>query len=111
MEGARIVCAELDAAFAASITDSQFFPVGVFEQPVRISLVQNFTDQTIIFSYDGITNNFVLPPNGFLVVDIGTNKGSVNTAAIPSGQGIFAKALIGLVPTTGFIYSSYWYTE
>jgi hypothetical protein len=111
MEGAKLVPAPLSEASFASITDEEYFLVGVCEQPARIFLAQNFTDQLLFFSMNGADNNFVLPPNGFLLVDFATNKGTPNTAALPSGDGLYVKAPTTTFPTVGSVYMSYWYAS
>lgn len=111
MEGVKLVGAPLSLAEFASITDVDWFLVGVFVEPVRIWLVQNFTDQLLLFSTDAATNQFVLPPNGFLLLDFGTNKGTYNTAAFPAGNGIYVKAPTASLPSLGAVYLSYWYAD
>ena len=109
MEGTKIVAGELAAAFGPVLTDSGFTLIGLFVQPARIVLAQNLTDQTLIYSFDGSMNNFLLPPNGFLLLDVGTNKGTYNTAAMVQGNGLYVKAFPGSNPSLGYAYMSYWY--
>lgn len=109
MEGTKIVAGELAAAFGGVVTDNFFTVIGLFSQPARIVLAQNLTDQTLIYSFDGSMNNFILPPNGFLLLDVGTNKGTYNTAAMVQGNGLYVKAFPGSNPSLGYAYMSYWY--
>jgi hypothetical protein len=77
--------------------------------PARQILVQNLTDVLMTFSWDGIHDHFVLPANGFLLLDITSNKtilhggffiaeGSrlyVNTAGSPSTGGVYFSSMYG----------------
>ena len=42
--------------------------------PARQIFVQNLTDVTLMFSFDGVNDHFPLPSSGFLLLDITTNK-------------------------------------
>lgn len=111
MEGTKLVFADIQIASYASVLDTDWFIVGEFFQPARLLYVQNLTDQLLLFSTDAVTSKFALPANGFLLLDVGTNKGTPDTASIPAGQGIFVKAPTATLPTTGAIYLSYLYAS
>ncbi len=107
-EGARFLPAQLQELPFGGIIADGFIIVGGFNQPVRNVLIQNLTDQLLIFSWDGITPNFVLPACSDWAIDVGTNRGTSNTAAIPAGYGVYAKAY-GDLPTSGSAFVSYFY--
>lgn len=94
----------------ASIVVGSYTLVGIFIEPARVILVQNFTDVFLKFSTDDIfTDNFILPPNGFLLIDAGTNKGTPQTAAFHAATSVFATTLEMAAPTVGYVAASYLY--
>lgn len=109
MEGTKLIAATQQSLDFSGVVPGSFLLVGVFLQPVRLLFVQNLTNVLMQFSFDAIDNHFVLPGNGFLVLDAGTNKGTANTAAIAQGQGIYVTTVGITPPTSGGVYLSYWY--
>ena len=80
-----------------------------FVNPCRILLVQNLTDETMLFSFDGVNDHFVLPAEGFVLIDVESNKTTTGGALnIPVGTRIYAKDA-GTPPTTGAVYVSTFY--
>lgn len=71
--------------------------------------MQNLTDEYVLFSFDGLTDHDVLPPNGFTLLDVTTNK-TENGGAMYISQGtrIYVKEL-SVTPTGGAVYVSVWY--
>jgi len=59
--------------------------------PIRQFLVQNLTDVTLVFSWDGIQDCFKLPKNGFWVEDITANKTSSEGLYIAEGDRLYVK--------------------
>lgn len=52
-----------------------YAPIGTpLGNPTRMMLVQNLTDSTLTFSFDGINDHFVLPSQGFLLLDVTANN-------------------------------------
>lgn len=78
--------------------------------PCRILNVQNLTDASLLFSMDGVTDHFVLPANGFILLDISANEVHSGGWFISQGQRFYAKTN-GVVPTTGAVYLSAFYGE
>lgn len=70
--------------------------------PSRIIKVDNLTDATLLFSFDGITDHFVLPANGFLLLDITANKSVSDAYFLAQGQRLYVKQ--SGVPTSGAVY-------
>jgi hypothetical protein len=80
----------------------------ILSHPARQILVQNLTDQTMIFSWDGITDHFVLPTNGFLLLDITSNKTILHGGFfIAEGSRLYVKQLSA--PSSGAVYFSSMY--
>jgi hypothetical protein len=95
---------------AAGPINNAYTGIGpAFEHPIRIIHIQNLTDTILMFSFDGITDHVALPSNGFLLLDVTTNK--TNQAGgmfIAEGTRIYVKE-IALSPTAGDVYVSTWY--
>ena len=67
----------------------------------------NGTDALLMFSTDGINNQFVLPSNGYMINDLTSNKTQVHGLYLPTGGGLWV-AQIG-TPTTGSVYFTVMY--
>jgi len=78
-----------------------------FDNPVRILFIQNLTDAGLTFSFDGVNDHFVLPDNGFLLLDVSANKTNERGFFVAEGQRIYVKELG--TPTTGSVYLSAFY--
>lgn len=76
----------------SSISDAYMSIGSAFSNPIRILLVQNLTDVTLTFSDDGINDKFQLPSNGFLLLDISSNKSVSNGFFISQGTTIYVIA-------------------
>lgn len=77
---------------------------GPLENPARIILVQNLTDQALMFSTDGATDHFALPSMGFILLDAAANQTHGQGAFFPKGMSVYVTE-IG-APTTGVVYVS-----
>lgn len=78
--------------------------------PVRIVHVLNTTDVTLIFSWDGVADHFVLPSNGYMVIDLTTNKLSSSGFFLPGAKRLYVKQETG-APSAGKVYFSLVYSE
>lgn len=78
-----------------------------FEHPIRILFLQNLTNAVLMFSFDGITDHVPLPNNGFLLLDVSSNKTTSAGFYIGQGTRIYVKQ-VG-VPTGGSVYLSSFY--
>ncbi len=77
--------------------------------PVRILLLQNFTDKTLTFSFDGVDDHVVLSLGGYLLIDVTANKSLSGGFYLAQGKIIYVKRLG--TPTTGSVYLSVFYGE
>lgn len=74
--------------------------------PCRIIHVTNTTDVVLTYSFDGVNDHFVIPPNGFILLDVMMNSSSVGGAwNIAQGTRIYVKG----APTFGSTYLSVFY--
>lgn len=78
--------------------------------PARVMLFQNLTDQTVMFSLDGINDNFPLAAMTSFVLDITSNKSLGEGYFIAEGTRIYVKD-IGIATTTGAVYVTVMYAS
>ncbi len=76
--------------------------------PASQILIQNLTDATLVFSFDGVNNHFALPTSGFFLDDITTNKVSpAGGLYLPVGTTLYVQE-VG-TPGSGSVYFSVTY--
>ena len=81
-----------------------------FENPIHFFILENFTDQGIMISWDGINDHMVLPANGYKVIDVTANKTLTGgTFMVAQGTRFYVKALTGSLPSVGSVYLSVFY--
>lgn len=69
------------------------------EHPSRQFLVQNLTDATLLFSFDGVNDHFRLPANGFWLNDNTANRSVSQGFFLSEGTRLYVKQ--DGVPTSG----------
>lgn len=101
--------AEPQRSRAAGDISASYDGIGTaLSNPIRMIFVQNLTDVLLQFSLDGINDHFPLPPNGYMILDITSNKSNTGGIyCISAGTRIYVKR-IG-VPATGSVYVSTFY--
>lgn len=80
-----------------------------FDHPIRIFFLQNLTNATLLFSFDGVIDHFVLPQNGYLLIDVTTNQTFQQGCFMAEGQRIYVKQ--SDTPTSGSVYLSVFYAS
>jgi len=80
-----------------------------FEHPARIIFVQNLTDKLLMFSFDGVTDHFPLAPNGYLLLDITSNKTQEQGLYLAEGSRLYVREIDN--PTSGSVYLTLFYGE
>ena len=75
----------------------------------RIYFIQNLTNATLMFSYDGVNDHFPLPANGFRLLDICTNQIDTQGFFLSAGTQFYVKE-IG-TPTSGSVYLTVEYAK
>jgi hypothetical protein len=80
-----------------------------FLEPSRILILQNLSDEAVMFSFDGVNDHIAVPGPGSFVLDITSNKGVAGALFVAQGTIIYVKR-IG-TPTTGSIYVSTFYGD
>ena len=76
-----------------------------FTHPTRIVIFQNYTDTGVMFSTNGVNDWLPLTPNGYLVLDVASNKTSTQGFSFPEGATFYVRQL-GAPATTGSVYIS-----
>jgi hypothetical protein len=85
-----------------------YLPIGTrLNNPARMIFVQNLTDALLMFSFNGTDDHFPLAANGFLLLDITSNKTISQGFFITEGQNLYVKQ-IG-VPLSGSVYLTTFY--
>lgn len=101
---------EPQRTLASGAIGAAYMGVGTaVEHPVRQFFIQNLTDATLQFSFDGVNDHFPLPANGFFLSDITSNNAKGANFALPEGSRLYVKN-IG-APTTGSVYFSVIYAK
>jgi len=79
----------------------------VFLHPMRIVSIKNLTDESLLFSFDGINDHEIVSGQSGIVWDFCANKYGDAGAVIGAGTTIYVKQ--SGVPTTGSVYISAFY--
>lgn len=74
-----------------------------FNQQMRHLVFTNSTDQSLLISQDGVTDNHILLPSSVYVFDITANKTRVGHVFFPSQQQFYVKYETS-APTKGKVY-------
>jgi len=103
----RLVPDTLKSLASGSI-GAAYMGVGTaFDKPIRIILVQNLTDATLMFSFDGINDHLPLPRDGYILLDITANKAIEHGFYIAEGTRVYVKTVGS--PSSGSVYVSSFY--
>jgi hypothetical protein len=73
--------------------------------PARGYIIENLTDETVTFSFDGVNDHFVLPTNGLYIQDVTTNRYQDDGFFLAEGERLYVKGS----PTAGSVYFSVQY--
>jgi hypothetical protein len=78
------------------------------DNPARIVLFQNYTDQTVMFSFNGVDDHFPIASMGFVLLDVTANKTISQGFYIGEGTRFYVRD-IGTATTSGDVYISVFY--
>lgn len=105
----RLLCEPLRSLGFASI-GAAYIGIGTaIISAARILHIQNLTDKTLLFSFDGINDHFPLAANGYLLLDITSNKTVPQGFFLPEGQRIYVKESAAGAPIAGSVYVTIFY--
>lgn len=86
-----------------------FIGIGTsLDNPARLILIQNLTDQTLMFSFDGIDDHFPLVRKSGLFEDIAANKTISTGFFLAEGERLYVR-YIDVAPTVGAVYLTTFY--
>ena len=71
--------------------------------PSKLIIFDNLTDANIIISLDGVTDHFIVPAQGFKLIDLASNKTDESGFFIAEGTIFYAKREAG-APSSGNLY-------
>ena len=77
-------------------------------KPIRMISLVNYTDTGVMISVDGVHDHIPMVPNGYMILDITSNKTLIEGFFLAEGQQLFVKA-IGALPTLGSVYLTVYY--
>jgi hypothetical protein len=77
----------------------------VLPYPVRIVKFTNQSLVDVLVSWDGSTDNEIIPASGFLLLDVSSNRETANQCAIPAKTQFYVKG----TASTGLFYISVYY--
>lgn len=87
-----------------SITNSYQTLGGAFTHPMRMIRIVNTTNADMLFSFDTVNDNMIVPAGGFVLYDVTTNRELVTQFFVFTlGTQIFVKYASG-APTQGTVY-------
>ncbi|CAB4127773.1 hypothetical protein UFOVP97_33 [uncultured Caudovirales phage] len=95
-------------SLAFGVIGVNYAPIGtVFLHPMRIISIKNLTNANLLFSFDGVNDNEVVPAEAGVVYDLCTNRVGTLGAMISIGTRVYVKQ--SGVPTAGSVYVTTWY--
>lgn len=100
--------AEPVRSLAAASIGAAYMGVGTaINNPARMILIQNLTDESVMFSLNGVDDHFPLPASGLFILDITSNVSLSQGFFLAQGDRLYVKQLG--VPTTGSVYFTVFY--
>jgi len=75
---------------------------------IRMIVFQNFMDQPVMFSFNGIDDHIPMVANGYMILDITSNKTIQQGFFLAERQQVYVKQL-SAPPTLGSVYVSVFY--
>ncbi len=77
--------------------------------PARILILNNLTDENLMFSFDGVNDHIAVAGPGSFVLDITSNKGVAGGLFLAQGTTIFVREIGN--PTLGAVYVSVFFGD
>lgn len=104
----RLLCEPVRTLAFSSISGTYMGVGSALDHPARLMWIQNFTDGALMCSFDGVNDHFPLPAQGFLILDITSNKTVSQGFYIAEGTRLYVQQL-GDAPTLGEVYLTVFY--
>lgn len=99
----------LTLGFASFPVADTYALIGTLPNIVRLIRIQNLTDVTIVFSFDGVNDHEILVTQSFLLLDISSNQSEMGGLYIAAGQPIYARYQDATAPSSGEVVVSSFY--
>jgi hypothetical protein len=78
-----------------------------FERPVRVIILQNYTNGPVMFSFDGVDDHVPLAASGYMIIDVTGNRTNTGDGwYIGEGTTVYVKYLTGAVSGGSVFVSS-----
>jgi len=77
--------------------------------PARILILNNLTDKSVMFSFDGVNDHIAIAGPGSFVLDITSNKAVAGGLFLAQGTIIYVKQIGN--PSTGNVYVSVFFGD
>ena len=103
----RLQCEPVRTLAAAAILAGYMGVGTAMSRPIRMLFIQNLTDVTLMFSLNGIDDNFPLAAQGYIMLDISSNKTNTQGFYFAEGQRVYVKQ--SGVPATGAVWVTTFY--
>jgi hypothetical protein len=108
----KVFRAEPIRTLTAAGIGAGYAPLGTpLDDLTRLILFQNHTDAAVFFSFDSVNDHIVVPQNGFVLLDLNSNKDSTSEVLgwyIQRGTQLYVKD-VSAATTTGSVYVSSFY--
>ena len=101
---------EVIRSLAFGSTGASYVAIGdALEHPSRILIINNLTNATMMFSFDGINDHIALSGPGSFTFDVSANSAKNSGAYIAQGTTIYTKR-VG-TPSSGSVYIMSFYAS
>lgn len=98
-----VVLADPIRSLAFASIGITYLPIGTpFQHPVRILKIVNTTSSDMLVSFDGTSDNDIVPMGGFTLYDLTTNHNETAGWFFKIGTQVYIKYLVA--PTSGAVY-------
>jgi hypothetical protein len=103
MDSIRLFTDPIQSLAAGSISAAYMGIGAEFDKSARMIAISNLTDNTLMFSWDGVNDHFPLLRHTYLVLTVTqNNEDEAEYFALPAGSRLYVKRI--LIPTEGAVY-------
>jgi len=97
-------------SLAAGSIGAAYMGVGTaIDNPARMILIQNFTDEDLMFSIDGVDDHFPVRTSTSMIIDVSSNKTIDSGFFFEKGTRLYVKEIN--TPTSGSVYFTVFYGD
>ena len=99
----RFIIDEIRSVAFGGITGAYAAVGSALDDPARIFILNNISNQDLLISLDGVTDHLILPAGAFKLIDVAANKGRDDGLFVAAGTVFYVKHN-GVAPTSGSVY-------